>query len=169
MNLTGASTSNGSPVYTGAAFNAGNFSTALTSWVGNQPDVPTALAQAHMEARFDGSWTVSFSGSPIMDSRTTAGLPLWPGCLRGTPNCDWTNPLIDSLNKTFRWCAPPAQSNSNSLIRSSLGQCDGGNADAEANSLRWRVAGTLWLAAMMSGGVHDGMFTWQVPSRTTPP
>ncbi len=151
----------GPPVYhTTTAFDPGPFASALQAWGDDAQTTQTALSQIQMTVRADASWNVTFGGETIMESNQGYS---WPGCLNppsGTvPTCDWTNPVINGLNTLLRACPPGTD-----LQKTVLGNCDGGPIDNEINSLRWRVEGTLWTAAMMSGGVPKGMFTSPMPA-----
>jgi hypothetical protein len=153
-----------SPTYNPATkFDPGSFGTGIANWGGDAAAIQGALAMVSMTVNADASWNVAYGGSPAMDSSMAPGNTLWPGCLF-TNGCDWTNPLTNSFNNLLRWCPATTE------LRSTLGVCDGGgNAWAEVNSLRWRVAGTLWLAAMMSGGIPEQMFTTPVPAANITP
>jgi hypothetical protein len=166
---------------------------AQAAWGADWQGIRGSLAATRMFVNDDASWMVTVNDTAIMDSSSDS---LWPGCLRsqgqppqadGSPSgCDWTNPLVSSLNDILRWCDPGGvyvavpdlsapvdpKTNQHPLLSTThlpLGRCDNTPADGqdplkELNSLRWRVEGVLWTAAMMAGGVPDSMFTSPVPA-----
>jgi hypothetical protein len=155
-----------------ASFQGGALGDGLSSWNPDPSAINLALNAAVMHVNDDTSWYVAYNGARIMDSQSST---LWPGCLHpgtvmgmngmlfsGGVQCDWTNPLVVGLNDSLRWCSGPGGTEGD--LRQPIGSCDGGDATAEINSLRWRVQGALWVAGMMAGGVHEDMFETPIPA-----
>jgi hypothetical protein len=114
--------------------------------------------------RSGNGWRVESAGAVVMSTDATNGMknhpPIWPACL-ATQTCDWNDPLTNAWNDMFRRCAQGA-------LHTALGACEGGDATAETNLLRWRIEAAMWLAATMTGSVPQGMFDAPMPAVTFP-
>jgi hypothetical protein len=139
-------------------FSKDTFGSGMATWSADADLTAGAMNQLRMRVDHIGQWSVTLAGAALMDSDDAK---VWPACLRSGNTCDWANGLTQSANAMFRVCSNvPA-------YRSALGSTDcegGGSVEAELNMLRWRVQGVIWLAAAMSGGVPEGMFTTPMPA-----
>jgi hypothetical protein len=123
-----------------------------------------------MTVQKDASWRVVYAGEIIMDSSDQPSI--WPGCLRpgaatSAIQCPMTDALVSTLNHIFRGCADVPTRDS-----AVLGACEAPDSssadttykqDAELQALRWRVQGALWTLGAITGTVHQGMFSLQLP------
>ncbi len=141
--------------FSGSTFGQAFGPTSSGQWSPDPLNLAGEVANVKMNVTNGGAWTVVYGGTTLMDSDNP---PSWPACLSAS-TCDWTNTLITNLNAMFRRCPTGG-------LQGVLGSCegDGTNPDSELNAIRWRVEGTLWLLASMTGGLADGMFTSPMPA-----
>ena len=147
-------------------FTAQTLSTTLRQDPFSDSNMTGVVAGLAMTVNNFDDWTVTYQGLPIMDSTSTT---LWPGCLNNSGGCGTNaSAQVKTLNALYRWC--PGVTDANALLTTALG-CDPPANDtihadavrAELNILRWRVAGSLMLAAAAAGKAPGSLFTMPVP------
>jgi hypothetical protein len=145
----------------------------VDTWASNDSIIRDWVQQARMTVGNDGHFSLSANGFTLADSAPRSPVPterFWPECLASpnpTTTCGFGGSsqraqINSALNAIFRTCS------GNTTTALGAG-CDGANASAEINGLRWRISGALWTAMALSGRIPQGAFTLPVPAVNAAP
>ena len=156
----------------GGGFQASAFLNVLqnaalsASAIGNVVESPLQMTVDQWD-----NWSVTIGGSLIMSSTNAS---YWPACLQDNAGCGSLAGSVGgavavALNHSFRWC--PSGTYTPGLGCDAVQPLPSGPqptpAQAELNTLKWRVMQALWTLAVANGDVPSGMFTVPAPVATT--